>query len=205
MKVAVRVQHHRSRADLIPPLLARLAGFDDVQVATDPGGPKPSSWRTHRLCLESVPDDATHLLAIQDDAIPCDGFAEKALAAIEQHPARIVVFFVPGFGHLTRRMQLARRQKLAFVDLLGGSFVPVVCLAYPADVAREIPGFADARRMPVGRADDAVVGTYARAHRQFPVATVPSLVEHDDTVPSAMGMKTRPGQRHRVAALFADA
>jgi hypothetical protein len=205
VNVAVRIQHHPSRADLLPALLERLLGFDDVQVITDPGGPKPSSWRTHRLCLESLPDAATHLLLIQDDAIPCADFADKALAAIEQHPTRIIVFFVPGFGHLTRRIEIARRKSLAFVDLPGGSFVPVVCIAYPAEIACAIPAFADARRMPVSRADDAVVGTYARAHRLFPLATVPSLVDHDDTVPSAMGMRTRPGQKHRVAALFADA
>src|SRR5687768_15651782 len=102
--IAVRVQHHPSRAHLLPPLFERLVGFDDVQVIADPGGRQPSSWRTHRLCLESVPDGADQLLVIQDDGWPCERFPERATAVIDAHPTRIICFFTPGFGHLSRPM-----------------------------------------------------------------------------------------------------
>ncbi len=202
MNVATRIQHVPSRAHLIPPLLARLDGLHDVQVVTDPGGPKPSSWRTHRLCLEATPDDATHLLCLQDDALPCDDFAARALAAIEERPDRIIAFFLPGIGYLTRQVLVARKRKQRWLDLAPMSFVPLVAVVYPVAVARAIPGFADRRRMNVGRADDAVVGTYVRGHRIQACATLPCLVEHDDEIESAMGMRSGTGKPYRSAAWF---
>lgn len=203
LNLAVRVQHHPSRAHLLPALLERLP-FADVQVVADPGGSRPSSWRTHRACLEALPDAATHLLVVQDDALPCRQFAGRALATLAQQPGRIVCFFVPGFGHLSRRFHLAARQGFKVVDLPVTGFVPVVAVAYPAEVARAIPVYVDARRIPTNRADDAVIATYARAHRTPVAATVPCLVEHLDGEPSVMRMKHATGMPHRVAALYAD-
>jgi hypothetical protein len=79
------------------------------------------------------------------------------------------------------------------------TFVPLVATVYPASVARDIPVYADKRRMPTSRADDAVVAAYARAHRVPVVCTVPSLAEHQDG-PSLMGLPR--GGAHRKACWF---
>jgi hypothetical protein len=204
-QVAVRVQHHPARAHLLPTLLERLKGFGDVAVVTDPGGSKPSSWRTHRACLEALPEQATHLLCLQDDAWPCEDFAARAHVVIAAHPSRIVCFFLPGFGYLLRRVNLARRNQHPLMEIPVSTFVPLVAVSYPADVARAIPEFADKRRMPISRADDAVVATYVRAHRLGAVAPLPCLVEHLDGEPSVMRMRHGTRAPHRVAAWYAEA
>ncbi len=201
VSLACRVQHHPSRAPLLDALLPRLGGLDP-QVITDPGGKQRSTWRTHRLCLESIPDDATHLLCVQDDAWPCDGFAEQALTAIEERPDRILCFFVSGIGHIARSVALARKRGERWFDLPPITYVPVVAVVYPAEHARAIPAFADKRRISVGRTDDAVIATYTRANRVAVSATLPCLVEHLDSVPSVLGMPSGRGAPHRLAAWF---
>jgi hypothetical protein len=171
-------------------------------VILDPGGRIRSTWRCHRLCLESVPDDASHLLVLQDDARPCDGFAAAVHAAVAEHPSRILCLFLPGAGPLLRRVALARKNRERWLDLLNSSYVPTVAIVYPAEVAREIPAFADAKRVPIGRCDDAVIAMYARAHRLTACAPLPSLVEHRDEVVSVCGMPSGTGSSHRSAAWF---
>lgn len=139
---------------------------------------------------------------MQDDAWPCDDFAERALAAIRQRPTRVIAFFVPGVSHLLRRVNIERKRGSDWLEFPATSFVPLVAVAYPADVAREIPAFADRKRIGVGRADDAVIGTFTRANRIQACATLPCLVEHLDHVPSAMGMRHGNGHPHRLAAWF---
>ncbi len=200
MNLAVRVQHHPSRAHLLDDLLPRLAGLAPV-VIPDPGG-RRSTWRTHRLCLESTPDDATHLLVVQDDAWPCVYFAERVHAAIREKPDRIIALFVSGIGPIARRVNLARKERAPWMEMPSMTYVPLVAVVYPAEVARAIPEFADAKKITVGRADDAVVGQFCRAHRLTACAPLPSLVEHRDEVPSVMGMPSGRGAAHRVAAWF---
>ena len=71
----------RPGAHLLLTLLEQLAPLP-VEVVTDP---EPdgvlSSWRTYRLALETFPDEATHVLVLQDDATPCRDFA-KALPSV---------------------------------------------------------------------------------------------------------------------------
>lgn len=200
MNIAVRVQHHPSRADLLPELTERLLPLRP-QVVTDPGGQR-STWRTHRLCLEAI-GDATHVLVIQDDGWPCAYFAERLHAAVAEKPDRIVCLFVPGVGHLTRRVNQARHAGERWMEFPATSFVPCVATVYPREHALAIPEFVDARRMAVGRADDAVISTYVRAHRCGAVATLPSLVQHRDEVPSVMRMPHGNGHAHRLAAWYA--
>ncbi len=201
--LATRVQHHPSRAGLLTELLPRLDGLDP-QVITDPGGGRRSTWRTHRMCLESIPDDATHLLCVQDDGWPCENFAARVHNVIEAKPDRIVALFVSGIGHLARAVNIARKQRSAWLELPPMTYVPLVAVVYPADVARSIPEFADAKKLTVGRADDAVVGQFCRARRMTACAVLPSLVEHRDEVESVMLMPSGRGAAHRLAAWYVE-
>lgn len=201
LNIACRVQHHPSRAHLLPQLLHALDGLGP-QVITDPGGRNNGTWRTHRACLESVGPDATHLLVVQDDAQPCDGFAAKIHDAVADHPGKIVCAFAPGVGNILRLFHRARAGGDRYLIFPPTTFVPLVAVVYPRAHAEAAPRFADARRMSIGRADDAVISTYARANRVPVVATVPCLVEHDDDEPSLMGMPHGRGHPHRRAAWF---
>ncbi len=186
---------------MLDDLLPRLDGLEP-EVILDPGGRVRSTWRTHRLCLESVPDDATHLFVVQDDALPCDGFAEAALRAIGEKPDRIICLFVPGAGSVLRQINIARKKHQRWFEFPSITFVPTVAVVYPSEIARRIPAYADSKKIPVGRVDDAVVSMFARSHRIRACAPLPSLVQHRDEVPSACGQPYGRGDPKRVAAWF---
>lgn len=206
MSVAVRVQHHPARAHLLDDLLASLAGFDDVASVEDPGGETADTWRAHAAVLRSMPAEATHLLALQDDAIACDRFHVHVEDLAATAPDRIVALFTPGFSHLTRRVQAARMSGERLIRFPVGAFVPLVGILYPAAEVEGLLSFASGEAWPrarrVARADDGVVAEYVRTFRLEVLATVPSLVEHRSDLVSI----TRPGHRdgaHRRAAWFA--
>lgn len=178
----------------------------DPGVIQDPGGPRPSSWRTHQACLQSVPDDATHFLVLQDDAWPCADFSTRVHTAIQEQPDRILCLFVSAM-YQGRFMWQAKERGDRFLELRIRAYVPLVGVVYPADIAREILSHSVDKRTGPNRADDAVVANYVRWKRCGALATVPCLVDHRDDVPSVFPQmhkwhgKRRP---HRVAALFTD-
>lgn len=174
---------------------------------TDPGGDAPDTWRTHRACLEAMPEPATHLLVIQDDAVPCEAFTARATAAVDQHPEALVALFVPGFPFMARRLVQARDLGESSAVLPVAAFTPVVAIVYPRLHVDGLLAFTDRARWPharqIGTADDAIVAGYVRANRIDVIATVPSLVDHRDDIPSISKVSHRPGKQRR-AALFAE-
>lgn len=193
---------------MLPGLLDRLTGLD-VQVVEDPGGPKPDTWRTHRACLEAMPAEATHLIVVQDDAIPCRDFATRAWGALTLKPDAIVVFFTPGFPFMLRRFEQHRRKGDVFAVLPPAAFTPVVALAYPRAHVDGLLSHTDpalwspAKRQRLGTADDAILAGYVRSNRITVLATLPCLVDHRDDVASISKPSHRSGA-HRRAVCFID-
>jgi hypothetical protein len=177
-----------------------------VQVVEDPGGERPDTWRTHRACLDAMPARASHLLVLQDDAIVCGRFAARLREAVRAHPEQLLALFVPGFPFLARRLEQQRGRGEPFATLLPAAFVPLVALVYPRHHVEALRAYVDGSSWPrahrMGTADDAVVAGYVRANRLSVIATVPSLVDHDDSVPSISKPSHRAGP-HRRAAIFA--
>ena len=195
-RIAVRVQHHGSRAHLIPPLLAALRDFDDVVVVTDKGD-TPDHWRSHRAVLEAMPEDATHLLALQDDLIVRAGLAERVALAIERRPESVLLAFVPGFARERRLMAMAQKAGEPFVAFVIGSYVPLVATIYPREVVNGLLAWATPR---MHGPDDGIVAQFCRRRRIRPLMIVPCLVDHDDRLPS-VGKTMRPGPHRRAALL----
>lgn len=210
MRVSVAVQHHPDRAHLIDPLLALLDGLD-VEIVTDPDpdAKLPSPLRTYTLACKTTPDDATHRLVIQDDALPCQHFASKALAALGERPEDLVAFFAPGAAP-HRSAILRAIHKGETWARLHCLWYPTVALCWPADLARAFAAWAeDELRKPGGepfRGDDGPVGEWCqRIGKREVWATVPSLVQHPDVERSLIGRPNRAGaNRARVAAAFID-
>ncbi len=204
--LAVRIQHHPSRAKRIPPLLEALDGFDDVQVVTDPGAnEKPDHWRSHRACLQAIPDDATHLLVLQDDVFPQPTFKERLAEALERYPETVLLAFVPGFPRERRIQMVAHAAKQRFAPFIVGAFVPTVAVVYPRAVIDGLLAWADTstgdrHRRPMRGADDGILAHYCRSRRIHPVAMVPCAVEHDHTAES-IGKPMRRGSHRRAALL----
>jgi hypothetical protein len=203
-RIAVRIQHHPSRAELLPDLIRRLDGLPDVEVVTDPGGKRPDPWRCYRLCLRAMPDRATHLLVIQDDALPVDEFADRCRRAVEARPRDMLALFVPGFGFMLRRLRADAKDGEPFVPLPRAAFVPVVALVIPRLHVEGLLAFTDPESWPtprLGTADDAILEAYRRQAKAQIMATVPCLVDHDDGVPSIAKPAHRPGPHRRAALL----
>jgi hypothetical protein len=204
VSVLVRVQHHPARASLVAPLLARLPASTEVVVDPDPESPVRSPLRTYVEALRRpVPDDVTHVLVVQDDAWPVDDFEARMLDALDRIPPGLVAFFVPGTNAHGRAQRAAARRGQPYVRLVS-TWVPTVALAWPVGRARSFVEFVAAKYdVERQRGDDAPVGVFRSRHRVDAWASVPSLVEHPDVVPSLIGRRNSAGRdRARVAAVL---
>lgn len=178
-------------------------------VDPDPDG-VPSAIRTYVECIRRTPPDATHRLVVQDDALPCARFVERATAALSERPHDLVAFFVPGTGLHGRWMREAAKRGQPWVQLpTSANWQPVVALSWPVELVEPFIDFADAhiakrlarRLRTIG--DDPVVGAFCRAQRRAVWATVPSLVEHPDLEPSLVKQRSYGGRNPaRRAAVF---
>src|SRR5437763_3106035 len=117
---------------MLDPLLERLHGLTvEVVADPDPDG-RASPWRTYRRALEQTPKRATHRLVIQDDAQPCDYFAEVLSAAIMARPDRLVVLCVcevPYFA--AAAVQDAAWRQQCWADIPTDSWLNVVAVVWP--------------------------------------------------------------------------
>lgn len=201
MKLAVLVQHHPSRADLLPPLLERLPG---AEVVSDP---EPEVWgnalRTYRECLRRAPADATHVLVFQDDAWPCEGFRALAEGALSERPDDLICFFTPGSQGLRGPILRAAKQGEHWARVRTGAWVPTVATSYPAEIAAEFLERISRPRFLRERGDDGPLTQFCRLRKLTPWATVPCLVQHADWAESLTGLKTSQGRNPaRTAALY---
>lgn len=200
-RIAVRIQHHPSREGLPERLLTQLDGFDDVAVIPDPEpNAPPHAWRTHQQCLVSIPDEATHLLVLQDDALPTSGFAVSLTEGVKTFPETLLLPFVPGFNVHRVAFARARSAGQTFLPFAVRSFVPVVAILYPAAVALGLLQWSE--QMPGLRgADDGIVAQYCRKFNVQPRAFVPCICDHDHTVLTIGKGHPRNGPHRRAALL----
>src|SRR4051794_7844007 len=95
-KLAVAIQHHPARAELLPPLLRALQPASCL-IARDPDpSGRPNSWRTYRRALELAPSWASHLLILQDDVTPSRWLPISAPRVAAARPDALVALFVGG-------------------------------------------------------------------------------------------------------------
>ena len=193
--VDVVIQAHPLRAQLAKDLAARVG----ARICFDPAPEDPvkSPWRTYRHCIETAAPDASHLIVIQDDATACDGFMPAARAAIAARPDRVIVFCVTDAPPWNRiAIQKALERGSPWAELKYADFLPVIAVAWPASLARELVAWVDKQDYPPASssfcsslaswfADDAAMaGRFLLDRGIVPLATVPSLVDHDDITQS---------------------
>jgi hypothetical protein len=198
VNVAYAVQTHPARQDLLPRLLPHLPGARVVTDTDYQGLPDP--WRCYQHCLRALPEDATHLCVVQDDALPCADFHPRVEALIAEKPDRIVCLFVSQAPAVRVAMLRAVKNGDRWASLNRQGFVPVVATVLPREHAEGLLAWAD--ELPPNRhrrSDDHMLSAYAREKRLEVLACVPSICDHDDSVPSLIG--ARAGQRHRQAVV----
>jgi hypothetical protein len=205
VNLSIGIQTHPERADLAAALNAALPSAELV-VDPDPDNPMRSPWRTFRHALETTPADATHRMVIQEDAQPCRDFEQVARRAVAARPDRVLVFFVGGLPR-EHSMAVHRACQLdqSWAELQHMRYwCPIVCTVWPVPMIQPFLEWVDQQGWPLSfRADDEIAGRWLRHTGQHALATVPSLVEHPDLVPSMIGKRARGGRdTSRVAACF---
>lgn len=92
-------------------------------------------------------------------------------------------------------VQKACERGSSWAELEYAHWLPAVAVGWPAWIAREFVAWVDAQNYPPRFvADDEIAGRFLRSRGIDPLATVPSLVDHDDVVPSIMSRRQRHGQ-----------
>lgn len=202
----VRVQHHPSRAELLPRLVEGLGSLP-VEVIADPEPHAlPSPLRCYLECARLPADGHTHVIVVQDDTVCCPGFPRAATAALDARPDALVALFMPGTPPASaNRARAAHAAGERWVQLRQ-QWMPVVALSWPAPMLADFHEWAAGEDLHGRRSDDWLVGRYVKRRDVAVWATVPSLVEHPDDQPSTIRDGYWSGRnRSRVAAIFTGA
>ncbi len=198
-----RIQAHPSRAHLHERLLRLLEPLpaDLLVHSSDP----PDPWSNYKRCL-GYDGSASHLLVVQDDGIPAAGFAAAVEKIAAKHPDEPVCLFLGAFPASTAARVRRAKPDVRYVPLGPTSFMPLVCVLWPAHVARRFLAWSNTAQ-GMTRADDGNAARWIRATKQQVWVTSPSLVEHDDYTPSVKGGRNHlPGAEawRRTIALAAN-
>jgi hypothetical protein len=117
----------------------------------------------------------------------------------ERNPRNVVCLYIGGIPMHTRRFLLAAgKAGERYCQVHRSDWMPVVAVLWPREKAEHFRDWMD-RHMHRGprarpqRSDDEWAGRWMRSTRQDVYATIPSLFEHPDDVPSTIGRK--PGGR----------
>lgn len=196
----VRIQTHPSRLARAIALMRQIEKQEHdpdegtapvtIQVMQDPDPDSPlrSPWRSAQRCWRA-PASAPWKLVLQDDVILCDGFLGKVLAALAEKRDSLVTFYVGRYPNSAARNVVAALESGSrWADIELENWTPCLALAMPSEWGYDLAAYTDRRSFPPGFvADDAIISHWRQemGHRAC-WATVPSLVDHDNGVPSLM-------------------
>lgn len=172
MKIVI-VAHHARRVQA-----ERLASGLNAYVVMDEVG-RGALWG-HRKALEWTEQQNERVVVVEDDALPVDGFREKASAWLKRLPDDLVSFYL-GTGrphqyqgqiaHLLRRAEQWRESQISLPQLIHG-----VCYSIPVDKV----GAVLSKLPSTGAADFAIGNAWKKLTRRPVIYPVRSLVDHND-------------------------
>lgn len=180
----IRIQHRAGRDEPLKRLMQNLPPA--VQVITD-DGEELNPWRGYRLCLTDLPESG-HVAVLQDDTIVGRNFVPALERIAAANPLRVVELFMSMQPKRTHNRASMRYGKSRYVDVHSQDLVHVVALLWPVEKARAFLAWVDespARlRGERFQSDDATVTRWMQLTKERIRATVPSIVQHPDDVPS---------------------
>ena len=169
----VIVAHHARRVQA-----EQLASELNAYVIMDEVG-RGALWG-HRKALEWAVQQNGRVVVMEDDALPVDGFCNKADTWLERLPDDLVSFYL-GTGrppqyqgqiaHLLRRAEQWREPYISLPQLIHG-----VCYSVPVDKVEAVLSKLPAH----GAADFAIGNAWQQLTRKAVIYPVRSLVDHDD-------------------------
>lgn len=135
---------------------------------------------------------------------PCRDFAAAVHAAAASQSDHVLALFHGGQPRENMHiLAAALHAGKAWARIGTLRWVPAVALVWPRDAIRPVLDWVEEQNYPVQfRADDEIIGRALRATGVREVlAAVPSIVQHDDVVPSLLGQRAKAGaDTGRVAA-----
>jgi hypothetical protein len=166
----------------------------------------PNPWDGFKACLTDLPD-CTHVLTIQDDAMPVPGFADavQSIAAGEHGGSPVCLWMSAIPSNAAGRARKAYGHS-RYISLGPAPFVPLVAVLWPKDTAESFAHWSETAPH-MTRADDGNVARWMRQTKQEFLVCVPSIVEHDDWTPTVKGGTRKESHglaKDRVALLLAD-
>lgn len=180
--ILCRIQAHPSRNRLLPDLLKALEPLY-VEVSQHSSVP-PDPWGGYKQCLSHLPY-CSHVLILQDDAQPVPGFAAAVEKIAQRHPHTPVCLFMGALPAATAAKARRVMGKRCYLPLGPASFVPLVAVLWPREAAVAFRKWS--RTGKVTRADDGNAARWMKITRTEFLVTVPSLVQHNESVPSVKG------------------
>lgn len=190
----------------MPRIVRRLGGIP-FSVVADRGGGRPDPWRGYRLCLDHARDrDASHVVVIQDDAVPCFDFPCWLECRTADEPDVPLVLFLAAQPRRTALAATqARKTGSVFAPLRPGDFMPAVAVSWPKQTIDGLTSWAAGWAGRHTRSDDHMLGQWQRDTRARVLVTVPSLVQHPDDTRSLIGNGNGSAGRNPArTALFWD-
>lgn len=194
MRLAVAVVGHVQRADQAARLAVQLA---PAALFLDDGS--LGEWANHERALRWGATTLNHhLLVIQDDALPIDGFLTLATMAASERPCDIIGLYVgqqrPKAGTVARAVAQAERDGASW--LASNSLWWGVATIFPSDLLEQILEDCSASDLHYDRR----VGHWAKRTGRDVLYTWPSLVDHADLPTVIAGRLERPAGRvaHKV-------
>ncbi|XXF78897.1 hypothetical protein P2318_03820 [Myxococcaceae bacterium GXIMD 01537] len=191
MHAAFDPSRARMMRELEQALGAALGPGDALHVERDTV--RRGVWSVASACwrwgISRASEGVTHVILLNDDAVPCPGFVEAVRAALAARPHHPVCFYS---NHETARF--AWEQGDAWWTSDDG-LVGVTC-ALPVELARDFLAWEHAslvERPSKGIADDTRLNIWAMAHAR-PIWHARGLVEHGAPDTSLVGNESHEGR-----------
>lgn len=191
------IQAHPARAEMAERLAVECGGAV-VIYDPDPDTAPRSAWRCYRAVLDYAVTRAahiTHVCVLQDDVTLCRNFTAAMNAAVAARPDRLIALFVAGQPHdHVQAVWAAAERDEPWARLPNDRWFPVVAAVWPIELVPALITYVEGQTWPANfKADDEIVGRFLRSAKLDALATVPSLVQHEDMVPSLLGKRSRGG------------
>lgn len=175
MILSVAIMAHPRRRRQAELLAAQTGGYIVWDTKND-------EWDTGSRALAAHNPGASHHIVLQDDAMPIPKFLGHAAAAIEQHPDRLISFYLGTWKPL--EWQAAVDDATEDADRLGLSWLMCdrllhgVAIALPVADIEPLLEWCQRPEVPY----DERIGIWYRYVAERPALfTWPSLVDHADT------------------------
>ncbi|WP_196279540.1 hypothetical protein [Catellatospora vulcania] len=174
VRLSTVIMTHPARADRAQALADQLVKLSPALVV-DTGEPGRGNLGNAVRAWAAVGTDATHHLVLQDDVIPCDGFADQLHRAVRARPDDAVSLFCEWGSRTANLVRAAAWQGWSWARAVD-VYTPSQGLVLPRQAALD---FAASVADPTG-ADDLALSAHLRGTGRRTLVTVPNLVEHDD-------------------------